>query len=76
MTKILCLISWTGWTVEDWKSFLWKFTPIYWMAKTGWSKDDWIFEAKELVKLVCVTGLFWVGLCVIFSAFQQAGWTV
>lgn len=76
MQRLLVLISWTGWSIDDWRSFLYKLTPLYWMSKTGWTKEDWIFETKELVKALGVTGLFWIGLCVIFSGFQQMGWTV
>ena len=39
--KLLFFISWTGWTKEDWKEFLYKFTPFYWMSKTGWTKEEW-----------------------------------
>lgn len=76
MEKLLVLISWTGWCADDWRSALYKLTPMYWMSKTGWSKEDWIFEIKELGKLIGVVGLFWIGLAVLFSACQQAGWSV
>lgn len=36
MSKLAKLISWTGWSKDDWKNLL--LRPITW---TGWSKNDW-----------------------------------
>lgn len=41
MNTLIKLISWTGWTKEDWKNFLYIFTPMNLMSKTGWTWEEW-----------------------------------
>lgn len=36
MSKLAKIVSWTGWSKDDWKDIF--FKPISW---TGWSKSDW-----------------------------------
>ena len=68
MENLLFFISWTGWTKEDWKEFLYKFTPFYWMSKTGWTEEEWMECISDCGKGFVLGLLLLLALYLVFSS--------
>lgn len=72
MNSIMKLISWTGWTKQDWIDFLYIFSPVKLISWTGWTKEDWIECVVEVMTGFCAAALFFF----IVLAFFVAGLAV
>lgn len=60
MNALMKLISWTGWTKEDWGNFFYIFTPKHFMSLTGWTEDEWYSFGKGAVWMTCILAFIYV----------------
>lgn len=66
--NLLSIISWTGWTKEDWREFLSRFNPKNLFTWTGWSEEDWFDLTMSWHKVILGGLIGGVILSVMFFA--------